>query len=82
MNVERPAEQNESVIFPSFIAHCSLLTVGLSFLVFLQKSFEEHQVFFLVAQLRTAAEETELAHTHRALHREIYAGATQSAVTG
>ena len=31
------------------------------------------QVFFLVAQLRTAADETELAHSHRILHREIYA---------
>jgi DNA-binding GntR family transcriptional regulator len=31
------------------------------------------QVFFLVAQLRTAADAVELAHTHRMLHREIYA---------
>ena len=31
------------------------------------------QAFFLVAQLRTAADEAELAHTHRMLHREIYA---------
>jgi DNA-binding GntR family transcriptional regulator len=31
------------------------------------------QAFFLVAQLRTAADEVELAHTHRMLHREIYA---------
>jgi DNA-binding GntR family transcriptional regulator len=31
------------------------------------------QAFFLVAQLRTAADEAELAHTHRLLHREIYA---------
>jgi DNA-binding GntR family transcriptional regulator len=31
------------------------------------------QAFFLVAQLRTATDETELAHTHRMLHREIYA---------
>jgi DNA-binding GntR family transcriptional regulator len=29
--------------------------------------------FFLVAQLRTAADEAELAHAHRMLHREIYA---------
>jgi DNA-binding GntR family transcriptional regulator len=31
------------------------------------------QAFFLVAQLRTAADEAELAHTHRLLHREVYA---------
>ncbi len=31
------------------------------------------QVFFLVAQLRTATSDAELAHTHRVLHREIYA---------
>ncbi|MCU1346005.1 MAG: GntR family transcriptional regulator, partial [Acidimicrobiia bacterium] len=31
------------------------------------------QVFFLVSQLRTAADEAELAHVHRLLHREIYA---------
>jgi DNA-binding GntR family transcriptional regulator len=30
-------------------------------------------VFFLVAQLRTATDEHDLAHTHRLLHREIYA---------
>jgi DNA-binding GntR family transcriptional regulator len=31
------------------------------------------QVFFLVAQLRTAADEADLAQRHRMLHREIYA---------
>lgn len=31
------------------------------------------QAFFLVSQLRTAADEAELAHVHRMLHREIYA---------
>jgi DNA-binding GntR family transcriptional regulator len=31
------------------------------------------QAFFLVSQLRTAATDAELAHTHRLLHREIYA---------
>ncbi len=36
-----------------------------------QQDFD--QAFFLVAQMRTAADETELAHTHRMLHREIYA---------
>jgi len=30
-------------------------------------------VFFLVSQLRTAADEADLAHVHRLLHREIYA---------
>jgi DNA-binding GntR family transcriptional regulator len=30
-------------------------------------------VFFLVSQLRSAADEAELAHAHRVLHREIYA---------
>ena len=29
--------------------------------------------FFLVSQLRTAADDAELAHAHRLLHREIYA---------
>lgn len=31
------------------------------------------QAYFLVSQLRTAADEAELAHTHRLLHREVYA---------
>lgn len=30
------------------------------------------QAYFLVSQLRTAADDEELAHTHRLLHREIY----------
>jgi len=39
------------------------------------------QVFFLVSQLRTAADEVELAHTHRLLHREIYAVAFSPRMT-
>jgi len=31
------------------------------------------EVFFLVSQLRTAADDAELAHAHLLLHREIYA---------
>jgi DNA-binding GntR family transcriptional regulator len=31
------------------------------------------QAFYLVAQLRTAGDEAELAHRHRLLHRELYA---------